>query len=68
MLLTQKESKMLVLSRKQNEAIVIGGNVTITVVEIRGGQVRFGIDAPKEVSVHRKEVADAIEQEEKRRV
>lgn len=52
---------MLVLSRKKNEAIVIGGDVTVTVVEIRGDKVRLGIVAPKEVTVHRHEVQEAIE-------
>ncbi len=51
---------MLVLSRKKNESIVINDDVTIVVVEIRGDKVRLGIEAPKEVPVHRKEVYDAI--------
>jgi len=51
---------MLVLSRKKNESIVINDDITIVVVEIRGDKVRLGIEAPKEVSVHRKEVWDAI--------
>ena len=51
---------MLVLSRKKNESIVIDDKITITVVEIRGDQVRLGIVAPKEVPVHRQEVFDAI--------
>lgn len=51
---------MLVLSRKQGESIVIGEEVTLTVVEIRGDKVRIGIDAPRDIAVHRKEVADAI--------
>jgi len=51
---------MLVLSRKKNEQIVIGELVVITIVEIRGDKVRLGIDAPKEVPVHRREVYDAI--------
>ncbi len=51
---------MLVLSRKKNESIVINNDITITVVEIRGDKVRLGIAAPKEVSVHRQEVYDAI--------
>ena len=51
---------MLVLSRKKNESIIINGNVTIVVVEIRGDKVRLGIEAPKEISVHRREVYDAI--------
>lgn len=51
---------MLVLSRKKNQQIVIGDDVTVTVVEIRGDKVRLGIVAPKEVPVHRKEVYDKI--------
>lgn len=47
---------MLALSRKKNEAIVINNNVEITVLEIRGEQVKIGISAPKEVPVYRKEV------------
>ena len=51
---------MLVLSRKKNESIVIDDNITIVVVEIRGDKVRLGVEAPKEVGVHRREVYDAI--------
>ena len=51
---------MLVLSRKLSEEIIIGGIVRVMVIEIRGDKVRLGIDAPKEVTVHRKEVAEAI--------
>jgi len=51
---------MLVLSRKKNESIVINNDITIVVVEIRGDKVRLGIEAPKEVPVHRREVYDAI--------
>ena len=51
---------MLVLTRKKNESVVIGHNVSVTVVEIRGDKVRLGIVAPKEVPVHRQEVYDAI--------
>jgi carbon storage regulator len=51
---------MLVLSRKKNESIVINSDITVTVVEIRGDKVRLGIQAPKEVPVHRREVFDAI--------
>ena len=47
---------MLCLSRKITESIVIGGNVTITIIEIRGDKVRIGIDAPRDVTVHREEV------------
>ncbi len=51
---------MLVLSRKKSESIVINDDVVITVVEVRGDKVRLGIQAPREVPVHRKEVLDAI--------
>lgn len=55
---------MLVLSRKKNESIVIDGNIVITVVEVRGDKVRLGIEAPREVPVHRSEVYDAINSSE----
>jgi carbon storage regulator len=51
---------MLVLSRKKDESIVINNDITIVVVEIRGDKVRLGVEAPKEVPVHRREVYDAI--------
>ncbi|QDT37778.1 carbon storage regulator CsrA [Stratiformator vulcanicus] len=54
---------MLVLSRKKDEKIVIGDQITLMVIEIRGDKVRLGIDAPKDVSVHRQEVYDAIRNE-----
>lgn len=47
---------MLVLSRRTNESIVIAGNITVTVLEIRGDHVRIGIDAPREITVHREEI------------
>lgn len=56
---------MLVLSRKKNESIVIDDNIIVTVVEIRGDKVRLGIQAPKEVPVHRSEVYAAIQSESK---
>lgn len=54
---------MLVLSRGRDESIMVGDNVEITIVEIRGDKVRLGIDAPKEVPVHRREVYDAIKRD-----
>ena len=54
---------MLVLSRQRDESIVIGDNVIVTIVDVRGDRVRLGIDAPREVSVHRREVYDAIQRE-----
>ena len=60
------EKPMLVLSRKKNECIVINDDIMITVVEIREDKVRLGIEAPKEVPVHRREVYDAIKRGETR--
>jgi carbon storage regulator len=62
--LTQKGANhMLVLSRQRDETIMIGDDIEVTVVDIRGDKVRLGINAPKEISVHRKEVYDAIRRE-----
>jgi carbon storage regulator len=57
---------MLVLSRKKNESIIINDHITVTVVEIRGDKVRLGIDAPKDVTVHRREVYEAIQNQSRR--
>lgn len=57
---------MLVLSRQRDESIIVGDNVQITVVDIRGDKVRLGIVAPAEIPVHRKEVYDAIQRENQR--
>ena len=54
---------MLVLSRQRDETIMIGDEVEITVVDIRGDKVRLGITAPRHIQVHRKEVYDAIKRE-----
>lgn len=54
---------MLVLSRKKHQSIKIGNDITITIVEVDGGKVRLGIDAPKEVKVHREEVWQEIQRE-----
>jgi carbon storage regulator len=56
---------MLILSRKLNEKVVIGEDITISIIEVRGDQVRIGIDAPKKVKVFRQEVFDAIKAENK---
>ncbi|MFJ7848231.1 carbon storage regulator CsrA [Peribacillus sp. NPDC097224] len=54
---------MLVLTRKQNESIMIGNDIEITVLAIEGEQVKVGINAPKNVDIHRKEVYLSIQQE-----
>jgi carbon storage regulator len=56
---------MLVLSRKKDETIMIGDEVEITIVDVRGDKVRLGITAPKSIPVHRREVYDAIQREKK---
>jgi carbon storage regulator len=56
---------MLVLSRQRDETIMIGNDIEVTIVDIRGDKVRLGINAPKEISVHRKEVFDAIRREQR---
>ncbi|MHC4088349.1 MAG: carbon storage regulator CsrA [Planctomycetota bacterium] len=54
---------MLVLSRQKDESIMIGDDVEITIVDVRGDKVRLGITAPKEIPVHRMEVYQAIQRE-----
>ena len=54
---------MLVLSRQRDESIIIGDNVVITIVDVRGDKVKLGIEAPREISVHRREVYEAIQRE-----
>jgi carbon storage regulator len=54
---------MLVLSRHRDESIMIGDDVVITIVDIRGDKVRLGIEAPQEIPVHRQEVYEAIKRE-----
>jgi carbon storage regulator len=56
---------MLILSRKVNEKIMIGDDISVSIIEIRGDQVRLGVDAPKTVKVYRQEVFDAIKAENK---
>ena len=51
---------MLVLTRKSGESIVIGDEIVITVLEIRGGQVRLGVEAPRDVVIHRSEIHEQV--------
>jgi carbon storage regulator len=55
---------VLVLTRRANESIVIGDEIVVTILEVRGDQVRVGIEAPRSVSVHRQEVFDALHEGE----
>lgn len=57
---------MLVLSRQRDESIIIGDNIVVTIVDVRGDKVRLGIDAPTEIPVHRQEVYEAIQRENQR--
>ena len=54
---------MLVLSRQRDESIMIGDDVEVTIVDVRGDKVRLGITAPKSIPVHRREIYDAIQRE-----
>jgi carbon storage regulator len=55
--------QMLILTRKVNETLMVGDDVSVTVLGIKGGQIRIGINAPREVSVHRQEVYEKIMRE-----
>ena len=54
---------MLILTRKVNESLMVGDDVTVTVLGIKGGQIRIGINAPLDVAVHRQEVFERIQKE-----
>lgn len=54
---------MLILTRRVGESVVIGGDVTVTVLDVKGNQVRLGVAAPKDVAVHREEIHERIERE-----
>lgn len=57
---------MLVLSRHRDESIIIGDEIKVTIIDIRGDKVRIGIEAPNHVPVHRQEVYEAIQRENRR--
>lgn len=54
---------MLILTRRVNETLIIGENISVTVLSVRGNQVRLGVEAPKTVGVHREEIHDRIQAE-----
>ena len=56
---------MLILTRKVNESLLVGDDVKLTVLGIKGGQIRIGISAPRDVAVHRQEIYERIQQEKK---
>jgi carbon storage regulator len=59
---------MLILTRRVGETLMIGNDVTVTVLAVKGNQVRIGIGAPKDVEVHREEIYDRVQAEKARRV
>ena len=57
---------MLVLTRQRGETIIVDGNIIITIIEVRGDKVRIGIEAPRDVSVHREEIYNEIQRDNQR--
>lgn len=57
---------MLILSRRIGETLMVGDEVTVTILEVEGNQIRIGINAPKEIAVHREEIYDRIQQEQQK--
>jgi carbon storage regulator len=60
----QKELAMLILTRRVGESVIIGNDVTVTVLGVKGNQVRLGVNAPREVAVHREEIFERIKREQ----
>jgi carbon storage regulator len=60
----QGERKMLILTRRVGETLMIGDEVTVTVLGVKGNQVRIGVNAPRDVTVHREEIYERIKQEQ----
>jgi carbon storage regulator len=62
--LERKEQTMLILTRRVGETVMIGDSVTVTILGVKGNQVRVGVNAPKEIAVHREEIYERIKREE----
>lgn len=57
---------MLILTRRVGETLMVGDDVTVTILEVKGNQVRIGVNAPKDIAVHREEIYDRIQQEQQK--